>query len=123
MKQRQGRDNLENHENLCYLCKYCKTYRVWNTGHSENCNKITVAQRVKDGLNKGYSRCPICDIPFKNVIEHLKMQHHLSKEEVDKYRLIALRGYTVEEKVKNRERLKAAREKVIVTIKEMLQQF
>ena len=115
MNNRNGKDNLKNHLQRCYKCKYCRTYRVWNTGHSENCNKTIVAKRVKDGLHNGYRRCPVCTIPFKNVIEHLELQHHLSEEEVDKYRLIATRAQTPEERIENRERLKSARKMVRVT--------
>ena len=115
MNQRNGKDNLDNHMGRCYKCKFCRTYRVRNTGHSKNCNAKIVAKRVKDGLDNGFRRCPVCTIPFKNVIEHLEMLHHLSEEDVDKYRLIAMRGYTAKESIENQKRLKAARQKVIVT--------
>ena len=88
---------------------------MWNTGHEDNCNEQIVAKRVEDGLAKRYRVCPICDIPFKNVIEHIQLQHHRTDEEVDKYRLIAERGNTAVEKVENRRKLKAARQKVILS--------
>ena len=112
MKQRGGKSDLENHISRCYFCKFCKTYRVLHSGHSKACTLEAVAARVRAGLEKGFRTCPICEIPFKNVIEHIQLQHHRSDSEVDKYRLIAARGSTAEEKIANQYRLKAARKKV-----------
>ena len=46
-------------------------------------------------------------------MEHLQKQHHKLEEEAEQYRLIALKGYTKEEREKNKEKLLTARLKVI----------
>ena len=66
------------------------------------------------GTERGWRLCPLCEIPFKNVVEHLNKQHHMIDEELDQYRLIALKGYTKKQRAKNKENLLSARLKVII---------
>ena len=112
MKSRGRRSNMQRHLAKCEFCTTCRTYRVKNSGHSKICTPERVAAMITYGQKRGWRSCPICEIPFKNCIEHLEGQHHLLPAEVDKYRLIAYRGRTKKQKKKNKKLLLMARKQV-----------
>jgi hypothetical protein len=103
---------LAAHMKKCYMCQHCKTYRVKNSGHETRCNEASVTMLKLIGREKGWDPCPLCSIPYHHRIGHLKAAHHLDENELQKYRLVAKRGWSAEESLLNAENLKAARKKV-----------
>ena len=98
LRPNMGRANdprtpMEIHKSRCYLCKYCHTYRTRFSKHEENCNVKTYREKLEkaqdnDG-NLTKRRCPICGVPQANCITHMHQGHHLSYDELARYRLIA----------------------------------
>jgi hypothetical protein len=103
---------LDKHLVKCYLCQYCNSYKRLGSGHDKTCNEASVEALKEHGILRGYSLCPICNLPFRQRLNHLKQTHNMEEKELERFRLVAKRAHTPEETLLNAENLKAARKKV-----------
>ena len=106
--------NMANHKQRCAFCPNCQLWKTTGGGHFKRCTPELiqaqkdrkskfVEQPDKSKPKKAQNRpCPLCMIPFRNLLDHLKSSHHQNDDELECYRMYRKRGKTKAEVRENK---------------------